>query len=129
MRRSISRSVQSSGSESTISWKASASPIDDSVQAVATLKGTPRRADLLTGRILLTRATLMRFRRAQPTAQPAGRLRRALLPGAAVGLGMLWACVVAVAAAGVQGTPLLLLSAVAVLATAALLPLAHRHQA
>jgi diguanylate cyclase (GGDEF)-like protein len=71
----------------------------------------------------------MRLRRARPTAQPAGRLRRGLLPGAAVGLGMLWACVVAVAAAGVQGTPLLVLSGVAVLATAVLLPLAHRHQA
>ncbi len=71
----------------------------------------------------------MRSRRARPTAPPAGPLRRGLLRGAAVGLGILWACVVALAAAGVQGTPLLVLSGVGLLVTAALLPLAHRHQA
>jgi diguanylate cyclase (GGDEF)-like protein len=54
--------------------------------------------------------------------------RRDLLLAAAVGLGVLWLCVVGLAAAGVDGTPLRLLSGIGLLGTAALLPLAHRHQ-
>ncbi len=51
-----------------------------------------------------------------------------MLLGAAVGLGILWACVVAVVATGAQGMPLLVLSGVGLLVTAALLPVARRHQ-
>jgi diguanylate cyclase (GGDEF)-like protein len=56
------------------------------------------------------------------------RLPRGLLLGTALGLGLLWACVVALAAAGAAGTPLFVLSGAGLLVTAALLPLAHRHQ-
>ena len=51
-----------------------------------------------------------------------------MLLGAAVGLGILWACVVAVVATGAEGIPLLALSGVGLLVTAALLPVARRHQ-
>ena len=51
-----------------------------------------------------------------------------MLLGAAVGLGILWACVVAVVATGGEGMPLLALSGVGLLVTAAILPMAHRHQ-
>jgi diguanylate cyclase (GGDEF)-like protein len=51
-----------------------------------------------------------------------------VLLAAAVGLGILWIGVVAVAAAGVDGPPLLGLSGIGLLGTAVLLPLAHRQQ-
>ena len=41
---------------------------------------------------------------------------------------MLWLCVVALAAAGIKGAPLLVLSGIGLLGTAALLPGAHRRQ-
>jgi diguanylate cyclase (GGDEF)-like protein len=70
----------------------------------------------------------MRLKRARPKAPPGRPFRRGLLLGAAVGLGILWTGVVAVAAAGVEGSPLLVLSGIGLLVTAALLPMAHRHQ-
>jgi diguanylate cyclase (GGDEF)-like protein len=70
----------------------------------------------------------MRHTDGPPRGRPGPRLGRGPLLGTAVGLGLLWVCVVAMGAAGVEGTPLFLLSGVGLLATAALLPLAHRHQ-
>jgi diguanylate cyclase (GGDEF)-like protein len=60
--------------------------------------------------------------------RPGRRLRRGLLLGTAFGLGLIWACVAALAAKGVEGTPLFLFSAAGLLVTGAILPLAHRHQ-
>ncbi len=60
--------------------------------------------------------------------RPGRRPGRGLLLGTAFGLGIIWACVVALAAAGVAGTPLFALSAAGMLVTGALLPLAHHHQ-
>jgi diguanylate cyclase (GGDEF)-like protein len=62
-------------------------------------------------------------------AVPKGRLaRHDVLGAAAVGLGMLWLCLVAMAAAGIKGAPLFALSAMGLLGTVALLPAAHRRQ-
>jgi diguanylate cyclase (GGDEF)-like protein len=51
-----------------------------------------------------------------------------LLLVAALGMGLLWLCVIGLAAAGVDGTPLRVLSGIGLVGTAALLPLAHRRQ-
>jgi diguanylate cyclase (GGDEF)-like protein len=78
--------------------------------------------------VLLTRSILTRRTRARPKALPAGPLRREVLLAAAVGLGLLWLGVVAAAASGIQGPPLLVPSGIGLLGTAVLLPLAHRQQ-
>ncbi|MEK6327069.1 MAG: EAL domain-containing protein [Actinomycetota bacterium] len=54
--------------------------------------------------------------------------RHDVLGAAAVGLGLLWICLVAMAAAGIKGAPLLLLSGMGLVGTAALLPGAHWRQ-
>ena len=72
---------------------------------------------------LLARAILTRLTRTRPQATR-GRLLRA----AALGLGMLWLCVVALATVGFKGQPLLVLSAIGLLGTVALLPAAHHQQ-
>jgi diguanylate cyclase (GGDEF)-like protein len=72
---------------------------------------------------LLARAILTRLTRTRPKATR-GRLLRA----AALGLGMLWLCVIALATVGVEGQPLLVLSAIGLLGTVALLPAAHHQQ-
>ncbi|HSF03983.1 MAG TPA: EAL domain-containing protein [Solirubrobacterales bacterium] len=54
--------------------------------------------------------------------------RHDLLGAAAVGLAMLWLCVVALAATGIKGAPLLGLGALGLVGTVALLPGAHRRQ-
>jgi diguanylate cyclase (GGDEF)-like protein len=74
------------------------------------------------------RATLTRLGRASPKPRPTRPPRRGRLLAAAVGLGILWLCVIALAAVGVKGTPLLVLSGMGFLGTAALLPAAHRQQ-
>jgi diguanylate cyclase (GGDEF)-like protein len=51
-----------------------------------------------------------------------------LLLVAALGMGVLWLCVVGLAAAGVDGAPLRVLAGIGLVGTAALLPLAHRRQ-
>jgi diguanylate cyclase (GGDEF)-like protein len=77
---------------------------------------------------VLTKATLTDLMRAPPKARPARPLRRGVLLAAAVGLGILWLCVIAVAVAGVEGKLLLVLSGIGLLGTAALLPMAHQLQ-
>ena len=74
---------------------------------------------------MLIRGTPTRLMRAPPRARPA---RRGVLLTAALGLGSLWLWVITAAAAGVEGTTLRVLCGIGLLGTAALLPLAHRHQ-
>src|SRR6185436_3672629 len=98
----------------------SASPIDHSVPAVARSR-EPRPAPMAQREgFLLARAILTRLTRTRPKAAR-GRLLRA----AALGLGMLWLCVIALATVGVKGHPLLVLRAIGLLGTVALLPAAH----
>ena len=78
---------------------------------------------------MLTRATLTRF-----SADTARRPHPLVRFAAACCLPRRWgwacsgSCVVALAAGGIEGTPLLVLSGVGLLVTAALLPVAHRQQ-
>ncbi len=74
---------------------------------------------------MLTRAILTRFTRTPPKARAAGGRH---LRAAALGLGTLWLGVVALAVAGMEGAPLLVLSGIGLLGTVALLPLAHQQQ-
>ena len=75
---------------------------------------------------MLTRATLTRFTRAPPKARAAGRC--ACSVPQRWGWASLWLGVVALAAAGMEGSPLVVLSGIGLLGTAALLPVAHRQQ-
>jgi len=60
---------------------------------------------------------------------PAGRrLRRGLLLAAAVGFGILWICVVALASGAIHGGALIVLGSLGVLLTGALLPLLDRQE-
>ena len=74
---------------------------------------------------MLNPATLMRF---VGTPLRVRLARHDLLGASAVGLAMLWLCVVALAATGIKDAPLLGLSALGLLGTVALLPGAHRRQ-
>ena len=77
---------------------------------------------------MLIRPTLTRVKRARQNARPGRPVRRGVLLAAAVGLGILWLGVVAWAAAGVDGPPLLAISGIGLLGTVVLLPLAHGQQ-
>jgi diguanylate cyclase (GGDEF)-like protein len=57
------------------------------------------------------------------------RVRRGLLLFAAVGFGLLWICVVALAEGAIHGVPLVLLGTCGLVLTATLLPLVDRHEA
>ena len=72
---------------------------------------------------MLARAMPTRLMRTRPKASRGGLLR-----AAALGLGMLWLCVIALATVGINGQPLLVLSAIGLLGTVALLPAAHHQQ-
>ncbi len=70
----------------------------------------------------------MRRSRTRAGAGATRRFPRGLLLAGAVGASLLWFCVVALAAAGVEGVPLLVLGCGGALGTAALLPLVKRHE-
>src|SRR6476619_617512 len=119
MRRSHSRSVQSSGRESRTAWNESARPIGDSL-----LKASPPPPDVCVGS-----TSRMRQSRSNPNAGESRRFPPGLLLSAAVGFGVLWAGVVVLATGGVDGVPLLVLGCAGVVGTAALLPMIRRHEA
>lgn len=70
----------------------------------------------------------MRRPRSQPRARATRRLPRGPLLSAAVGAGLLWICVVALAVAGVDGVALLVVGCAGVIGTAISLPLVKRHE-
>ncbi|HXE99753.1 MAG TPA: EAL domain-containing protein [Solirubrobacterales bacterium] len=72
---------------------------------------------------MLVRAIPTRLMRTRPKASRGGLLR-----AAALGLGMLWLCVIALATVGINGQPVLVLSAIGLLGTVGLLPAAHHQQ-
>jgi diguanylate cyclase (GGDEF)-like protein len=56
------------------------------------------------------------------------RYRRMLLLSVAVGFGLLWSSIIALAAAAIHSTPLLVLGLAGLILTAAVLPFANRHE-